>query len=149
MEKCGYPPPKPSKNGETSVERVARIKEKERIVAIGRILGKTICGEQTQAIHPVDLISIISELSEQEAYILSLVGTIYKKRSDLLTGSQKSLFTVQSISDVVPERLKPSLELLLDRLAGKGLLGTLFENYALNDASVTILKFYRKEHNIF
>jgi hypothetical protein len=132
----------------SSLERVARIKEKERILAIGKILARTICGEPTEEIHPVDLVSIITDLSEQEAYVLSLIGTIYEKRTDLLTGSKSTLFTVQSISDVVPNQLKPSLELLLDRLVGKGLLGTLFENYGLNDASNSILKFYRKEHEI-
>jgi len=129
----------------SSLEKAVKVREEKRLHAVGKVLAYSAIGSDELTIHPVDLISILTELSDQEAYVLGLINFIYRQRQDLLTGSRNTLFTADSIKVLVSENLHPSLELLCSRLVGKGLLDTISEYYRLNDAGKKVAEFYSNE----
>jgi len=129
----------------SSLEKAVKVREEKRLKAVGRVLAYSAIGSKELTIHPVDLISILTELSDQEAQVLGIVGFIYNERHDLLTGSVTSLFTTDGIKVLIPPQLHPSLELLCSRLVGKGLFDTIAEYFSLNSAGKEIVKIYSME----
>ena len=124
-----------------SLERTAKLQDRKRIAAIAKILSGAVEKDPNFEIHPVDLVQTIVDLSDQEATILYYVGTLYDSRQDLLTGSQNTLFTVEALQKIVPKELRSNVDFLLDRLVGKGLIGSIFENYGINAAAEQLLKY--------
>ena len=129
----------------SSLEKAVKVRDEKRLSAVGNVLAYSATCSTDLTIHPVDLVSILTELSDQEAHILGTVGMMYKERQDLLTGSSSSLFTVDRLKILVSEKLHPSLDLLCSRLVGKGLLDTLAEYYSLNEAGKAICQLYSEK----
>jgi len=124
-----------------ALERVTRISDENRIKAVSSILADSITGIPAQDIHPVDLISVISELSNQESQVLSVIIGIYKNKKELLTGSNNTLIQPTDIKSQLPGIIQPSSDFLCDRLVGKGLLESGYGYYGLSSAAKRITKY--------
>jgi hypothetical protein len=122
-----------------ALERVTRISDENRIKAVSSILADSITGIPAQDIHPVDLISILSELSDQELQVLSVVIGIYQNKKELLT--EKELVKPVDIKSQLPGIIQPSSGFLCDRLVGKGLLESGYGHYRLSSAAISITKY--------
>lgn len=114
-----------------SFEKISKIKDKERIEAIAEIIVKSLQKDTIIEFASYDAINILGELSEQEAFILSKAYELYKERPDLLTGSENTLFTLESFLKIIPPKLGNEASILLLRLEGKGLVSSSFEYFKL------------------
>ncbi|KGY08992.1 hypothetical protein [Vibrio sinaloensis] len=124
-----------------SLERTARISDRNRISAIANILSKCLNGIPAEDIHPVDLILVLTELSMHEAQVLSVIIGIFKHEKELLSGEYNTLVTHDVVTSKLPGIIQPQSDFLCGRLVGKGLLDEIFGNYSLTPAAVQLGKY--------
>lgn len=124
-----------------SLERTARISDRNRISAIANILSKCLNGIPTEDIHPVDLILVLTELSVHEAQVLSVIIGIFQYEKELLSGEDNTLVTHGVVTDKLPGIIQPQSGFLCGRLVGKGLLDEMLGNYSLTPAAVQLGKY--------
>lgn len=123
-----------------SFEKTSRIRDRERIKGIAELLVRTIRNDIKVDISPIDAITILGELSENESFFLAKVYELYTTRTDLLEGSENSLFTEESILQIIPTNLHIEASVNLRRLEGKGLISSLFEYYKLTQYAKTLVQ---------
>lgn len=129
-----------------SVEKSIRLNDTQRIKGIASIIVDSMRNDPESKINPMDAIIVIGEMSNQEAYVLSRIYYIFIQHSDLLIGSFNTLVTIETIKRFIDSNLHFELIIVLNRLAGKGLLGTNFDYFTLPDytrklVEVTNLKY--------
>src|SRR5690606_25063801 len=79
-----------------AAERSARISDDIRIKAVSKIIAEAAIGKSdVNSVHPVDLIMVLTEMSNQESLFLGVIMNIHYAKTNLLTGENNDLMTIE------------------------------------------------------
>ncbi len=99
-----------------AVEKVARIRNENRINSIAKILREIVINNIQSVSHAEDIIDVISELREEETLVL---GLIYKKYKE---GKKSIENHGEELKKEVSEDISKRMHFIIKRLDGIGIL---------------------------